>query len=300
MVSYDLGDVAEIELIFQNGDGEVGVPDSAKIIYQNGDGVEQYYYWNDFDNGTSEEINLFGDILLLKHKCNWAGRVKFRVEATGDYGVVEPFEIVVVSSNISAPIDAREDDTGLFYYPHYLNVGNITEPNYYRMQVHEIDLGELTDIMSKKEILDLTTDSVKEDRPNRDRVLAAVQSAESEFDSYVCLRYSIPVRNRSGLVPREVKNKVKHLFRYFMYSRRASMMPDIRRSYEDILRYLESVARGRASIPELEINPETHKATDVTPSRTIIGEVHRGTTFWGDRRRIKYGGRINSFDDPGF
>lgn len=187
-------------------------------------------------------------------------------------------------------------DTGMLYYPHYLNVGSalLSDEVYNTKTLAELDFGELEDVLSPKELLELTTDTAAAPRPDRGTILGAVQDAESEFDSYVSSRYPVPIRTSSGLVPREAKAKCKLLFKYYLYARRTSIPPDIRRHYDDAIQFLTAVSRGVADIPSLIV--EEGKAREVEDIHNTVGGVYRGTDTFGSRRTSNVRNERRGFD----
>ena len=302
MIRFDFGDTAYIDFVFQDDAGAVGLPTSARIIVQRGDVPVEYGY--NIAGVTHPELTVVPGEgrITLAYLCDWAGVTNIRAKSEGIFKSEEPVVLFVEPSNIIDTIEKRDDETGLLYFPHYLNPGSLitVEDDYYSLSLDDINYGELTDVMSTRELIQLSTDHVSKDRADRDVLLGAIEAAESEFDSYISSRYTIPVRNAAGQIPREAKNKVKILFKFFLYSRRPNMPPDVGSGYNDVLDFLKSVSRGMATIPELEI--ENGVATQVVErGRALVGTVYRSTTNWGSRRASDYAGRNTSrgFDHPG-
>ena len=193
------------------------------------------------------------------------------------------------------------NDTGLKYYPHYLNVGDalMSDIEYDAAALEDLDFGDLEEVVSKKEMVQLTTDSVSHTKPDREILLGAVESAESEFDAYASVRYTIPLRTLGGYIPREAKAKSKLLFRYFLYSRRPNIPRDVEKAYNDVMTFLVNLSKNLATIPQLDVS-DTGQVTNITPVRTTIGVVHRGTDLFGSRRAstdVRH--RRTGFDYPG-
>lgn len=195
--------------------------------------------------------------------------------------------------------DDLTNDTGMRFYPHYLDVGDLLDIEYYNTSFEDLDLGDLEDVVSKREILQITTDSADKTLPDRDVLLGIVEQAESEFDSHVSVRYNVPIRTNLGFVPREAKNKCKLFFKYYLYSRRPNMPADLARSYDYAIRFLEKVSKGLATIPELVI--ENGQAKQKVRPTGITGTVARGTDTFGSRRASTIYGkrRPGGFDYPG-
>lgn len=207
------------------------------------------------------------------------------------------------------------NDTGLEYYPRYLNIGDLAIDDYLitddqdvnYIAPEDLDFGDLSEAVNFREMLQIATDSASADRPKREVLLGALESAEAEFDSYITKRYSTPLRTAQGYVPREAKAKVKLLFKYYLYTRRPSIPTTIETMYAQVIEWLINVSRGLATIPVLEITDDGSGGKDAKELESsnigaVTGVVYRGTNLMGNHigrtDRTRSNG-WNGFNYPG-
>src|SRR4030042_498238 len=101
---------------------------------------------------------------------------------------------------------------------------------------------DLLKMVPEEEVAQLTTDSGEV--PDPAVVSEALAKAEAEIDSYLAVRYVLPL----SATPARVKNLAVDLAIYHLYARR-SMMPEIRKdNYKNGVAFLKDVAAGRAEI----------------------------------------------------
>jgi phage gp36-like protein len=84
--------------------------------------------------------------------------------------------------------------------------------------------------------------------PDGDVVTQAIRSAESLMDSYIGVRYAVPVELPGGGCPEVVTTRAVNLAVYFLRLGRDSVTEDARAQYEDDVRWLTQVAAGRVSL----------------------------------------------------
>ncbi|WP_282265935.1 phage protein Gp36 family protein [Stenotrophomonas sp. PS02298] len=73
-------------------------------------------------------------------------------------------------------------------------------------------------------------------------VAAKLADADAEIDAYLATRYSLPL----ATVPTVLKRVACDVARYHLFDDRAT--DDVRRRYEDALKFLQAVAKGLVSI----------------------------------------------------
>lgn len=101
---------------------------------------------------------------------------------------------------------------------------------------------DLLSMIPVKELAELTTDSG--DTPDSQVVADAISRADAEIDSYVGIRYTLPLT----VVPDQLKGLSIDMALYHLYSRR-SVAPTVRRQkYEAALSFLKLVAAGEAVV----------------------------------------------------
>ena len=103
---------------------------------------------------------------------------------------------------------------------------------------------DLLTLIPQQELAELTTDSG--DTPDSQVVAEAIQRAEAEIDSYLGMRYGLPLTS----VPDQVKGLSMDMALYHLYSRR-SVAPAVRlQKYEAAVAFLKLLAAGEAVLEE--------------------------------------------------
>ncbi len=100
--------------------------------------------------------------------------------------------------------------------------------------------------------------------PDADVVAAAIQDACSLIDSYLSVRFAVPV----SPVPDVLRTRTVNLAVYFLRLGRDSATEDARRQYEDDLAWLREVVQGDVS---LGIEPSAAEG-DRTPGVLYQGQ----------------------------
>lgn len=113
---------------------------------------------------------------------------------------------------------------------------------------------------------------------NEARVTEAIAQADSEIDSYLGIRYSVPL----SPVPDVVKKLSVDMAIYNLYSRRVEEIPATRADrYKNSIRLLEGISKGTVSIGE-----------KIEPEEAVSGDQPQVSTSESDRifTRDKLGG----------
>ncbi len=104
-------------------------------------------------------------------------------------------------------------------------------------------------MMPQAELAALTAESG--DIADLEVVAAAINKATAEIDSYLQVRYSLPLSSTPGLI----KSLGVDLAIYHLYSRRSVMPPVRRQNYEAAVAFLKAVAAGQAGLVEVGGEP---------------------------------------------
>lgn len=104
------------------------------------------------------------------------------------------------------------------------------------------------------------------------RVEAAIAYAEDEINSYLGIRYSLPLTS----VPMVLTSKVADIARYQLDS--LHPRDDVRRRYEDAVKWLYLVATGKLDLG-LAVDSVTGLPTEVSPDAYSVGYLAPEATF---------------------
>lgn len=96
-----------------------------------------------------------------------------------------------------------------------------------------------------------------------DRILAALDDASAEADSYIGARYDIPVTTSPRLV-----QVTCAIARYRLHEDRAT--EQIRQDYEDAVKWLRDVAAGKATLPAVSSGTVTSSGITVTADARVF------------------------------
>ena len=88
-----------------------------------------------------------------------------------------------------------------------------------------------------------------DDSPDAAVVTQAIEDAQSDIDSYLQVRYQVPV----SPVPTVLRKRTVTLAIYYLMLGRDSVTEDWKRAYDDVIAWLKDVAAGNA---ELGIEPK--------------------------------------------
>jgi len=103
---------------------------------------------------------------------------------------------------------------------------------------------DILKMMPQAELAELTAESG--DIPDPEVVAEAINKAAAEIDSYLQVRYSLPL----SPTPELIKSLAVDLAIYHLYSRRSVMPPVRRQNYEAAVAFLKAVAAGQAGLVE--------------------------------------------------
>jgi phage gp36-like protein len=84
--------------------------------------------------------------------------------------------------------------------------------------------------------------------PDADVVEQAIRSAEAVIDSYLGVRFSVPVSAADGSCPEALRGRAVNLAVYFLRLGRDSVTEDVRAQYEEDVRWLREVVAGKVSL----------------------------------------------------
>ncbi len=112
---------------------------------------------------------------------------------------------------------------------------------------------DLENLIPTAELVQLTAESGAE--PDAAVVASAISQADAEIDSYLGMRYRVPLEPAPTLVTALSAD----LAIYHLYSRR-SVVPQVRRlKYEAAVAFLKQVAAGQASVEGLASEPQVEE-----------------------------------------
>jgi len=101
---------------------------------------------------------------------------------------------------------------------------------------------DLLRLIPEGELAELTTEAGEV--PDEAVVAQAIAAADAEIDSYLAVRYQLPLTG----TPARVKALSVDITVYRLYTRRGISPPSRRENYEDAVKFLKDVAGGRAEI----------------------------------------------------
>jgi phage gp36-like protein len=119
---------------------------------------------------------------------------------------------------------------------------------------------DLLKMISQAELAELTTESGLV--PDNLIVLEAIGKAQAEIDSYLGVKYVVPL----AAPPDQVKSLAVDLAIYHLYSRRSVAPPVRQQKYEAAVAFLKQVAAGQSVIvgPQGELPTVAREVADAT------------------------------------
>lgn len=128
-------------------------------------------------------------------------------------------------------------------------------------------LADITDMLDENEIIRYTDDAGT-GLVNTSVTDKAIAGADALIDSHLAARYSVPVQD----VPDIIIGLAVDIAIYKICSRRSAAPDEIRRKYDDAVRYLEKVAAGKIIIPKADSAPADTSAGSaaVTSSKRVF------------------------------
>lgn len=137
------------------------------------------------------------------------------------------------------------------------------------MPLRYISLAELIN-----EIPDDLQGTLTDDTPNQHQKVEAIltqmgESAEEHMESYLSMRYSIPLEATDGTIPNSLKKAVFVIVKYFLYGRRDQIDAGVQAQYDTTIKWLKEIARGNANVNLLladgSVASQGGVAIDVSP-----------------------------------
>lgn len=105
----------------------------------------------------------------------------------------------------------------------------------------------------------------------------ALQDATEEIDSYVGVKYSLPIAD----IPATLERVACNIARYNLYFQQPT--EEVENRYKAEIRYLERVANGTCTLPILNTEKEvTSEKPQQSPSTLPIGASYTGGMFGDD------------------
>jgi phage gp36-like protein len=90
------------------------------------------------------------------------------------------------------------------------------------------------------------------------------KAAADLINSYAVKKYKVPWEN----VPGAIRDVCVVIFRYKLYSTRSAVSDQLRKDYEDQIKFLEKLAKNEIGI--LELDQETEQESQVKPKARIF------------------------------
>jgi phage gp36-like protein len=108
-----------------------------------------------------------------------------------------------------------------------------------------------------------------------DAVTRALTSASGEIDSYIGVRYSLPLET----APELLKQFCVDIAIYRLALSRDVLSEEHRRRYEDTIKHLDKIAKGTASLNlPGPVDPDTGETTQTSPRPIVAGGPAREFT----------------------
>lgn len=103
-------------------------------------------------------------------------------------------------------------------------------------------------------------------------VLRALTSASGEIDSYLGVRYRLPLDFGTGDMPELLRQFCVDIAVYRLALSRDVLSEEHRRRYEDTIKHLDKIAKGTASLNlPGTVDPETGEAAHSSPRPIVSG-----------------------------
>lgn len=95
--------------------------------------------------------------------------------------------------------------------------------------------------------------SLTDDTPNSETKVDGIltqmgESAEEEVESYLSMRYVIPLKASDGNIPNTVKKAIFTIVKYYLYGRRDQIDAGVQAQYDTTTMWLKLVANGGANV----------------------------------------------------
>jgi phage gp36-like protein len=102
-------------------------------------------------------------------------------------------------------------------------------------------ISDLRILVSEAELLQLTDDARTGD-VDEAKVTEALEAASRTIDSYVAVRYGLPLAS----VPEVLNTYCKAIARYNLHARKPTMPEPVQRGYDNAMRELRDISAGKA------------------------------------------------------
>lgn len=132
---------------------------------------------------------------------------------------------------------------------------------------------DLLKLIPTADLAQLTAESG--DTPDADVVTEAIAKAGAEIDSYLAVRYVLPLTD----TPAQVKHLAVDMAIYHLYSRRGMMLEIRGKNYDKAVAFLKDVAVGRAEIigaTGVELSGDAQQVVEVSSSERVFSRTTMG------------------------
>lgn len=136
------------------------------------------------------------------------------------------------------------------------------------------DQTDINDQVDERNLI-LLTDDDDTGSVDSDKVDAAILKADALIDSYLAVKYAVPM----DTVPAIVKKLSVDIAVYELFSRRDSVPESTQKRFDDAVTFLKDVAQGRAGIPgatSADSSMSSNAPTITTSSRIFSRSKMKG------------------------
>ena len=104
------------------------------------------------------------------------------------------------------------------------------------------------------QILGKITDDTGTGNEKPSIITERMKASENLVESYLSVRYKLPLIAKDGTVPGEIKDAVLTIAKYKLYARRNALNASVQSEYDDMINWLKMVASGKAdiSLPQVD------------------------------------------------
>lgn len=135
------------------------------------------------------------------------------------------------------------------------------------------DLDDATDLYGEDYVLS-SVDRDDDGNPDVEALRAALGQASSEMDSYLGVRFTVPI----APVPQLLVRYCVDIAIYQLAPDAGSYTDEKRRRYEDAIRWLQAVAAGKAALP---VTPPTEDTQQPVPEMVSSTRLFTRTKLGG-------------------
>jgi len=121
--------------------------------------------------------------------------------------------------------------------------------------------------------------SLTDDTPNSDTKVDAILtqlgiSAEEEVESYLSMRYAIPLKASDGTIPNTVKKSIFTITKYYLYGRRDQIDAGVQAQYDSAIGWLKKVADGKANVNLIDASGDVESQGSI---RILVNDQNTST-----------------------